>query len=565
MFNQEEKAVLLRLIRLFYKFKFHIFIICIFLLIVTVIFLFRPILCKWLIDDGILGKNYYNVVLFVSILIAIQIFSSIIDVFKEKIRASISADIHRTLFAAVFKGLSNIKISYFETKNSTEIFKDIDVDIKKMLIICDNSVFFIITQLLSFVGGVIGLFIIDYKLTMLVLLFIPVKFFIIFFLSKKRKEYIVNFLEVSNKLAHWMGDNLTGMRDIRLLGVINKKEIESDNHVNAVAQSEKKLSIIDAININASSSLIFLLESLLYLAGAKLVFSGSLSLGSLFAFITYSIHVLNPISAVLNIGFLLTGVVPSAKRYFSLIDYSEENKESSGNIAIDSIDSIEFNNVRFKYADKDVFSNVFFKIENGQKVAIVGPNGSGKTTIFNMVERFIVPSEGVIRVNGKDINSYDISAFRNAIACVNQKNHLFNTSIMNNITMYRDADEKALEGAIASTSLSAVLEDCPGAVGVAGCNLSGGQSQKVALARALFRNTHVYLFDEASSNMDSAAKESIMQALGGILKDKTVLMIVHDFAFIPYMDKIIAIEPGGAVREYAPTDDFARGLLSGKA
>lgn len=545
MFISSERVLIGRMIRLFYPFKKQLLLIVICLFIITFSSLSLPLLQKILVDDGILSQNYATVFFFSLFIMGSVGCLSIAEVWKERIRAGMSAAIQINLYTEVYECLSNIDMDYFSEKNTTEIYNDLNIDISKILTICNNNVFFVISQVLSFFGGIIGLFIIDYRLSLVVLIFIPLKYVIVLFLCKKRKLLIDLYIKVNNKFAHWMGDNLSGMKDIRLLGIKKQKSSELITNINSVADNEKQLLVLDSYNFSSDVILMQLLETALYLLGVLFIFDGTLSVGSLFAFITYSAQVMNPISDIINLKYMLTGIFPSAYRYFTLLDDGKKKIEKSGERPINDIETLTFENVCFSYGDNPIFENLNFTICKGEKVAIIGKNGSGKSTIFKLIERFILPTQGAIIVNDHPIEQYDIDLYRHCFSCINQDNHIFDLPILENITVTQSWDKDALNIALELSEMKSLAETHSGKAGLDGANLSGGQRQKLLLARLLLQNRNWCLFDEATSNLDVQAEANFYKLMQGNFSETTVIMIVHQFNCLQLMDKIIKIEDGG--------------------
>lgn len=201
-----------------------------------------------------------------------------------------------------------------------------------------------------------------------------------------------------------------------------------------------------------------------------------------------------------------------------------------------------------------MLNNVIFSIKNGEKVAIIGKNGTGKTTIFYLIERFLNPAAGEILVNGIDVKEYEINSYRNAFACINQDSYLFNMPILENIVLYSCPQRELLDRVIAQTDIQPLLDICKGPVGVNGQSLSGGQRQKIIFARMLLREKSCCLLDEATSNLDKESKIIVAQAFQTFLKGKTVLLIAHSVELLHYVDKIIQLDGTGGIIEYDSYD-----------
>ena len=210
-----------------------------------------------------------------------------------------------------------------------------------------------------------------------------------------------------------------------------------------------------------------------------------------------------PISAILNIGYLLSGIIPSTKRYYEFMDLREE--ADNGKIAEPVFGELTLENIFFSYEiDKPILIDVNLKFPMGSKTALIGRNGSGKTTIINLLTRLYEPMNGQILLKGVNISEITLEAYRNMVSVVSQQIYLFNDTIRNNICLYKQVSDEVIEDACKDSSLDEFLEEVSldYVVGQNGAMLSGGQKQKIALARALVHDKPIIIFDEATSNTD---------------------------------------------------------------
>lgn len=559
MYNTKKITTIKRLIYLFIPFKFYLSIITLSLIIYTSISLSIPLLNKSLMDNGILARNFNHVVLISCVLFAIYLTNGGNDILKELIRSKIELNLYQSLIGDAYDKLIHVKIDFYYSKNNTEILNDLMLDTKMILGVCDNNVFFVITQLLSFLGGIIGLFIINYKLALLVILFIPIKYFLVNYFGKIRGLYTKKFMQANNIFSHWFGDTLSGIKEIKLFNIKHKKFNEQKEHTSQLAKIGRKITILDAVNSSSDMILMQFLECTLYVCGAYLVFDDSLTIGSLFAFITYSMQVVDPISNVLNIKYILTGILPSAERYFDFIDKSNKDREQEGNEVIFKINTLQFKNVSFSYKNKIIINKINLSLASGEKIALVGNNGSGKSTILNLIQKFILPTSGEILANGENINLFNLEIYRNNLCCINQNNHIFNTSVVNNITLYKDIDINTINFALDKSGVKDFIRSIDNEshlVGQDGCMLSGGQKQKIIFARLLASKASIYLFDEATSNLDYDSEKKIFEFLKEHLKNSISIFVIHKTELLRYMDKIIYLNSDGTSNIFNTYEDF---------
>lgn len=518
------------------------------LLISTVLNLCVPLLSRRIMDDGFIGGNKELLIKLVLCSLMVYLVISVIDIIKEKNRINISAKIQYSLSEQAFSHLMKMKASYFNNKNYAEILNNINVDIGNMTSIADEGVFFVVTQAFSMTGGVIGLFILNWRMTILVLLFIPIKYVVMKKFAKQRKKVMDDFINDSQKYARWFGDTIGGVREVKLFGILNYKHAEFSQKQSKVVERQKKLNILSQWNNIIDTTLVQILVTVIYIIGANLVFKFQLSVGSVFAFITYSAYVTGPISAILNIGYLLSGIIPSTKRYYEFMNLQEETDK--GKLIKPEFGNLKLEEVFFSYeTDKPILTDVNIEIPKGSKTVLIGKNGSGKSTIINLLTRMYEPTAGQIKLKGVNIFEITLESYRNMISVVSQQIYLFNDTIRNNICIYKKVSDEVIETACKDSGLEDFLKEVSldYVVGQNGAMLSGGQKQKIALARALVHDKPIIIFDEVTSNADVYSEHQINGLLHTRLKEKTVIIITHKQEILQDVDQIVMLKDGAVV------------------
>lgn len=518
------------------------------LLISTVLNLCVPLLSRRIMDDGFIGGNKELLIKLVLCSLMVYLVISVIDIIKEKNRINISAKIQYSLSEQAFSHLMKMKASYFNNKNYAEILNNINVDIGNMTSIADEGVFFVVTQAFSMTGGVIGLFILNWRMTILVLLFIPIKYVVMKKFAKQRKKVMDDFINDSQKYARWFGDTIGGVREVKLFGILNYKHAEFSQKQSKVVERQKKLNILSQWNNIIDTTLVQILVTVIYIIGANLVFKFQLSVGSVFAFITYSAYVTGPISAILNIGYLLSGIIPSTKRYYEFMNLQEETDK--GKLIKPEFGNLKLEEVFFSYeTDKPILTDVNIEIPKGSKTVLIGKNGSGKSTIINLLTRMYEPTAGQIKLKGVNIFEITLESYRNMISVVSQQIYLFNDTIRNNICIYKKVSDEVIETACKDSGLEDFLKEVSldYVVGQNGAMLSGGQKQKIALARALVHDKPIIIFDEVTSNTDVYSEHQINGLLHTRLKERTVIIITHKQEILQDVDQIVMLKDGAVV------------------
>lgn len=539
------KEAVRRLLLLLGKYKKTIVVIVGCLLVSTGLNLCVPLISRRIMDDGFIGGNKKLLIELVLVSMVIYTINSLIDLIKEKKRVDISAKIQYFLSEQSFSHLMKLRVNYFNNTNYAETLNNINMDINQMTSVADSSVFFVITQAFSMTGGIIGLFIIDFRMTILVLLFIPIKCVVMKYFAKKQKQIMDEFIKKNQKYAKWFGDTVGGVREVKLFNILDRKHEEFDQNQKDIIEKQKQMNMLGQWNTITDSLMVQFLSTLLYILGANLVFDLQLSVGSVFAFITYSSYVTGPISAILNIGYLLSGIIPSTKRYYAFMDLEEET--DNGETAALCPDDLKLQQVSFAYEkEKYVLKDVDILFAKGSKTAIIGRNGTGKTTIINLLTRMYEPTSGKIMLGTEDISELPLPEYRNMVSVVSQQIYLFNDTIRNNICLYKRVDDVIVEEACKDSGLEDFIKEVSldYVVGQNGAMLSGGQKQKIALARALIHDKPIVIFDEATSNTDAYSEQQINGLLDTKLKEKTVIVITHKKEILNKVDQIVVLKEG---------------------
>lgn len=541
-----DKETLYKLLGILNRFKMNILTIICCLLLSTGLNLCIPLISRSIMDEGLIGRNQRKLLQLVMISLGIYLFIAFIDMIKEKKRIDISAKIQFQLSERAFIHLMKMKISYFDNTNYAELLNNINLDINKISSIADNGFFYIITQIFGMFGGFIGLFIIDYRMTFLVLAFLPLKYVFMKWLTGKQKQRTEIFIKSNQAYAKWFGETVGGIKEIRLFNIMDEKKEEFKNRQKQLISSQKAVNMLGQWNQTIDLLMVEILSSFLYVVGADLMFQFRLTLGSVFAFITYSVYVTGPITTIMNMGYLISGIIPSAKRFFGFMELQEEE---AGDVKEDiTFHELSLKNVFFRYDNKDEFllKNVNLSFSKGSKTAIIGKNGAGKSRLAELLTRMYIPQKGKIYLDELEISEIDLCTYRNLISIVGQQIYLFNDSIRNNICLYREIDEDVIIAVCRECGLEEFIREVSldYMIGYNGAFLSGGQKQKIALARTIICNKDIFIFDEVTSSVDSISEMQIKALFKERLKDKTVIMITHKTELLREMEKFVLLEDG---------------------
>lgn len=538
------KNTIKQLLKMLHPYKKYIIVIVFCLILSSVLSLLLPLFSRAMMDDGFIAGNQSLLIKLVLAMLFLTLITIILDVIREKIRIYMQVQLNITLSKKAIEHLYRVKMDYFNHKNHSQIFSIVHTDIDSICQIADHSLFFAFTQIFTILGGTIGLFILNYKLAVLVMTIVPIKYIITTCFAKTTQSIMNEFIKTNELYAKWFGDTFMGIRDVKLFDLMRDKTKEFDIKKNDEMKQRKSLSYINVYSNAIDKGLVQIMVSSIYIIGAIQVFDFETTLGSILAFITYSVYVTSPVTAIVNIKQHLYKIIPSINR-FNVFMNLEEDKQGY----ISSVSNIEviFNQVTLNYgADHSALNNISFKIPKDSRVAILGCNGSGKTSIINVLLRLYEAQEGSITLGGINIADIDLTVYRSLFSVVSQDVYLFNDTIKNNICLYKEHPPEQIDKVIKVCGLSELINEksLDFVIGDHGSLLSGGQKQKISFARAMLHDAPIIILDEATSNTDSYSEKFINTTYLSNLNNKTIITISHNYNYLEQDDIIIFLDKG---------------------
>lgn len=516
------------------------------LIIITLLSILPGILIKNIFDKGILAKNFKFITFCVVMLCATYILSGISTYISNNLNIRVTQNALSEIYKELLIKILKMPMEFFKNKESGYILSRLN-EVNQLSSILSLTVLQSVIGVFQFVGVYTILIITDYKITLLFTIIIPLFIIVPKYCNKKLTNYSGSVFEKNSILQGKVIQAINGVEEIKTLSLEDDKSQELSEIVTGLKSSQIKQANIFSISSVFSTGLNNIVSIFILLVCGYFVVFRHLSLGTYMMFSTYIPIFLGNIQSITTVIVHLKPTMISFKRIETFF-YEIEEENINCKYPIDEIRTIKIENLNFKYANQSdiIIHDLNLTIEANDKVLITGKNGSGKTTLLRLLLGLYRVDDGKILVNGIDINEIKRDSLRNRISTVSQKIHLFNDSIKNNIICHYDIEPQQYLKVLDAVNLSDFIQTLElkddTLVGENGVNLSGGQIQKIAIARALIRNTNVFLFDEFLSNVDEESKSIIEALLQDILKDKICIFIEHQPLFNHICNKTVNIE-----------------------
>lgn len=513
----------------------------------TAVSLVIPMFTKGMVDNFSMSKLDTMQIVALAAAFIIQTVASGLSIYMLNL---IGQRVVAGLRDRLWRKLLILPVSYYDENKTGETVSRItnDTGIVKGFITEHLSSFF--TGIVSVIGSFIVLLYLDWQMTVIMLVVIPLAALVLlplgkqmFKISKGLQDETASFTAVLSQV----------LSEIRLVKASNAESREYENGrkgINNLLRFGIKEGVVQALIAPIMSFVLMVLLVVIIGYGGMRVSSGVLSAGELVAFILYLIQIVMPMSQLSMFFTQLQKAIGATDHMISIFDAAEED-HVHGKQVEQADQPIQVENVHFAYAHGEpILEDVSFTIPAGKVTAIVGPSGGGKTTLFSLFERFYLPTSGAIKLGEVDINEFSLQSWRTQIGYVSQESPLIDGTIRENICygMNREVTNEELEHAAqmayADGFIQELAEGYETPVGERGLKLSGGQRQRIAIARALLRNPRILMLDEATSALDSKSEIVVQKALNNLMQGRTTLVIAHRLSTVVDADQILFVEKG---------------------
>lgn len=464
----------------------------------------------------------------------------------------IMADFRTHLFAH----LQRLSLSFFARRRTGEILSRLMNDVGVIQTTVTETPIDAAKQFVTFVGGVGFLLVMNWRLCVLILLLLPILVLVARFFGRRLRALSTTIQDQTAGATTIAEEVISGIRVVKSFVQTGREERRFAAQIRSGVQTALRRAAIMAVFVPTITLLTFAAAAAVLWYGGRQVIEGTISPGDLFAFILFAGILIGPFGSAARVFSQIKEAQGAMQRVFEILDTEPDIRDRPDAIEMPPITGhVQVEHVSFAYDPRQpVLSDVSFEVQPGQMVALVGPTGSGKTTLINLLHRFYDPVEGVIRIDGHDLRDVRLDSLYRQIALVPQETILFGGTIMDNIRYGRDGatEEEVIAASKAANAhefITAMPDGYQTIVGEKGVNLSGGQRQRLAIARAVLKNPRILILDEATSALDAESERLVQEALDRLMAGRTTFVIAHRLTTIQGADRILVLQRGRIVED----------------
>ena len=475
--------------------------------------------------------------------------------FAKAIMIAVAEEIKKILQSQMVKSLINADTQLIDQKHSGKFISNLTYDVTHITTMLSNAVLSLFKDSLTLIGLLIVMFYQNWKLSLVAIIMIPIASIASKTLGKRIGKVVTEAQEKSGFLNTHL---IELFKNHKLIKIFQKEDYESkrtDEHLDQLKDKNIKINTVFVRMSPIMETLTGIMIAILILYSGKLALREEIEIGNFFSFLAAMMLAYQPVRALSTLNMTLNQGLSAASRILPIIDNKNEivDRENAATVNIINAD-IKFDNINFKYSpdEKDVLKNISLNISGGKMTSLVGHSGSGKSTILNLIPRFYDAQNGDIRIDGQSIYKIKIKSLRDKISLVSQDTTLFDDTIKNNIAYAKSnvTDEEIVTAAKFSYShefIDRLPNKYETIIGENGVRLSGGEKQRLSIARAMIKKSPIILLDEATSSLDAETESKIQDALKILTKDKTTIVIAHRLSTILNSDQIYIIDAGKVI------------------
>ncbi|WP_405176617.1 ABC transporter ATP-binding protein [Paenibacillus sp. FSL H8-0261] len=535
--------------------RFGLIIVYVFTVLNALLSLIGPYLIGKAIDTAVIPHDYQGLIRFCILLIGIYGLGSVVAWVQAYVMTSVSQNTVFELRRDLFSKYQQLPIKFFDTRANGELMSRATNDIESVSSTLNQSVTQLLNSLITLSGSLVIMLMLNVPLTVVSLITIP----LVLLASRKiiglSRTYFRNQQRHLGELGGFIEETISGQKVVKQYS----REESEVKRFRKISGELNKVSIKAQIVSGLVGPVMNMINNLGFAiiagVGGWMAFHNMATVGIIVSFLTYSKQFGRPISDLANQYNLIQSAIAGAERVFEVLEMPSEYGDEESEDLPRLTGEVVFQDVSFAYkADSPILSGVTFAAKPGEKIALVGPTGAGKTTIVNLLIRFYDLNGGSIRIDGRDIRELDKNALRSQLGMVLQDAHVFSGTIRENIRFGRlDATDQEIEQAAQLANADAFIKRLPHGyetlLNAEGSNLSHGQRQLLTIARAILADPAILILDEATSSVDTRTEMHIQQAMKNLMKGRTSFVIAHRLSTIQDANRILVIQGGGIAEQ----------------
>ena len=553
-----------------YKSVFALFLIC--LIADAVLTIATPLLLRQLIDNGVIPKDRGVVTTMAVAVALLAIASALVNIVVRWISAKIGEGLIYDLRSQVFRHVQEQSIAFFTRTQTGALISRINSDVIGAQRAFTSTFSGIISNVLTLILVVGTMLALSWQITIASLLLLPIFLAPTKWIGSRLQGYTRDSFEINAEMSSTMTErfNVSGALLVKLYGDLNEESKVFKKKARKVADIGISMAMLNTFFFIALISIAALATAIAYGIGGHLAIDGAITVGSLIAITTLLARLYGPLVALATVRVDVMGALVSFERVFEVLDLEPMVKEIAQPKALQSkTPAIAFTNVRFTYPkaqeislasleaaslpevkdSEEILKGITFEVKPGTVTALVGPSGAGKTTISALLPRLYDVTNGSISIDGEDIRNFSLNSLRASIGVVMQDSHLFHDTITSNLRYAKsDATLEEMQAACEAAQIWDLVSSLPNGletmVGERGHRLSGGEKQRLAIARLLLKSPSIVILDEATAHLDSENEELVQKALSEALHGRTSIVIAHRLSTVMNADQIIVLENG---------------------
>ncbi|MDB3969165.1 ABC transporter ATP-binding protein/permease [Candidatus Pelagibacter ubique] len=513
----------------------------------------------WLLDPAIkkifVEKDQSLIIIIPLLIIIAFTIKGFALYFAKAIMISVAEEIKKILQFQMVKSLINADTQLIDQKHSGKFISNLTYDVTHITTLLSTAVLNLFKDGLTLFGLLCVMFYQNWKLSLIAIIMIPIAGIASRTLGKRMGKVVTEAQEKSGFLNMHL---IELFKNHKLVKIFQREDYEgkrTDKHLDQLKDKNIKINTVFIRISPIMETLTGIMIAILIFYSGKLALKSEIEIGNFFSFLAAMMLAYQPVRALSTINIALNQGLSAANRILPIIDYKNKIMDRDGSKDINITDaSIKFNKLNFKYNsnEENVLKNININIAGGKMTSLVGHSGSGKSTILNLIPRFYDAQSGDILIDNQSIYKVKIKSLRDKISLVSQDTTLFDDTIKNNIKYAKDgvSDEEMISAAKFSYA-SEFIEQLPNKyetiIGENGIRLSGGEKQRLSIARAMIKKSPIILLDEATSSLDAETESKIQDALKILTKDRTTIVIAHRLSTILNSDQIYIIDAGNVV------------------